>query len=151
MGKSYFKSPIGILEIISEKDALVSLKLVEKMEVFKKKNDFIDNVENQLTEYFSGKRENFDINLNPQGTVFQKQVWTKLLEIPYGEVKSYSEIAKQIANQNAARAVGNACNKNPIMIVIPCHRVVSKTGNLGGFAYGNLVKQQLLELENFVL
>lgn len=151
MEKSYFKSPIGILEIISEKDALVSLKLVEKMEVFKKKNDFIDNVENQLTEYFSGKRENFDINLNPQGTFFQKQVWTKLLEIPYGEVKSYSEIAKQIANQNAARAVGNACNKNPIMIVIPCHRVVSKTGNLGGFAYGNLVKQRLLELENFVL
>lgn len=151
MGKSYFKSPIGILEIISEKEALVSLKLVEKTEVFKKKNDFIENVENQLTEYFSGKRENFDINLNPQGTVFQKQVWTKLLEIPYGEVKSYSEIAKQIANQNAARAVGNACNKNPIMIVIPCHRVVSKTGNLGGFAYGNLVKQQLLELENFVL
>ncbi|MBQ1612446.1 MAG: methylated-DNA--[Alphaproteobacteria bacterium] len=101
----------------------------------------------QLEEYFSGKRKTFDIKINPAGTEFQKRVRHELLKIPYGSTKSYSEIARNIGKPNAQRAVGSACNKNPIMIVIPCHRVVSKNGDLAGFACGLNVKKKLLELE----
>lgn len=148
MEKSYFTSSIGIFEIVSENNALISLKLVEKSENSSFETDFNKKVKTQLNEYFSGKRKVFDLKLNPQGTDFQKRVWLELSKIPYGEVKSYSQIAQQIQNPNAVRAVGSACNKNPIMIIIPCHRVISKNGNLGGFAYGNLIKQKLLNLEH---
>lgn len=148
MEKSYFTSSIGIFEIVSENNALISLKLVEKSENSSFETDFNKKVKTQLNEYFSGRRKVFDLKLNPQGTDFQKRVWLELSKIPYGEVKSYSQIAQQIQNPNAVRAVGSACNKNPIMIIIPCHRVISKNGNLGGFAYGNLIKQKLLNLEH---
>lgn len=148
MEKSYFTSFIGIFEIVSENNALISLKLVEKNENSSFETDFSKKVKTQLNEYFSGKRKLFDLKLNPQGTDFQKRVWLELYKIPYGEVKSYSQIAQQIQNPNAVRAVGSACNKNPVMIIIPCHRVISKNGNLGGFAYGNLIKQKLLNLEH---
>lgn len=104
----------------------------------------------QLNEYFLGKRQKFDIKINPTGSEFQKKVWSELLKIPYGKTKSYQKIAKAIGNPNAQRAVGSACNKNPIMIIIPCHRVISKNGKIGGFAYGNTIKQQLLEIEKCV-
>ena len=110
--------------------------------------NLIKNVVHQLDEYFSGKRKNFDININPAGTPFQKLVWKGLQEISYGTTKSYSEIAELVGNRNAQRAVGLACNKNPIMIIIPCHRIIAKNGNIGGFAYGNSIKQRLIELEN---
>ena len=103
---------------------------------------------NRWNEYFSGKRKVFDIKINPAGTDFQKLVWKELQKIPYGKTKSYSEIAAAAGNKNAQRAVSNACNKNPIMIIIPCHRVVSKNGNIGGFAYGSIIKQKLLNVEN---
>lgn len=148
MEKSYFISSIDIFEIVSENNALISLKLVEKSENSSFETDFNKKVKTQLNEYFLGKRKVFDLKLNPQGTDFQKRVWLELSKIPYGEVKSYSQIAQQIQNSNAVRAVGSACNKNPIMIIIPCHRVISKNGNLGGFAYGNLIKQKLLNLEH---
>ena len=104
----------------------------------------------QLDEYFLGKRTIFNIKINPKGTDFQKLVWSELQNIPYGETKSYSEIATVAGNKNAQRAVGNACNKNPIMIIIPCHRVVSKSNNIGGYAYGRSIKQKLLNIENGV-
>lgn len=148
MEKSYFTSSIGIFEIVSENNALISLKLVEKSENSSFETDFNKKVKTQLNEYFSGSRKVFDLKLNPQGTDFQKRVWLELSKIPFGELKSYSQIAQQIQNPNAVRAVGSACNKNPIMIIIPCHRVISKNGNLGGFAYGNLIKQKLLNLEH---
>lgn len=147
MIKTYFKSPIGVLEIITNNNALISLKLVKNTHASDKETDFIKNIKSQLNEYFSGERKTFDIKLNPQGTDFQKKVWTELTKIPYGETKSYYEIAHLIKNPNATRAVGNACNKNPIAIIIPCHRVVSKNGNLGGFAYGQSTKQDLLNIE----
>ena len=150
MEKSYYKSPIGILEIICENEYLTSLKLVQQAGKTNKETTLIKTIKTQLGEYFSGKRNNFDIKIYPKGTEFQKKVWDELLNIPYGNAKSYSEIAATIGNKNAQRAVGSACNKNPIMIIIPCHRVVSKNGNLGGFAYGNFVKQELLKIENMI-
>ena len=147
MEKTFYKSPIGVLEIICENGETVSLKLAKKAE---KSTDtaFLKDIKNQLDEYFSGKRQKFDIKINPKGTEFQKLVWRELQKIPYGKTRSYSEIASLTGHPNAQRAVGNACNKNPVMIIIPCHRVISKGGNLGGFAYGNAVKQKLLAVEN---
>lgn len=150
MEKSYYKSHIGILEIICENNKLVSLKLVDCSEKSNVETDFIKDLKNQLDEYFSGKRTTFNININPAGTDFQKLVWKELQNIPYGKTKSYSEVAESIGNKNAQRAVGSACNKNPIMIIIPCHRVISKNNNLGGYAYGRSVKQKLLNIENGV-
>lgn len=148
MEKSYYYSPIGILEIICKNNELVSLKTSDNSLENNIDTDYIKKIKFQLNEYFSGQRQKFDIKINPKGTEFQKKVWCELREIPFGKVKSYSEIATAIGNKNAQRAVGSACNRNPIMIIIPCHRVISKNGNIGGFAYGNCVKQTLLELEN---
>ena len=148
MEKSYYKSPIGVLEIICEKDALICLKLVENADKSDSETALIKEVKTQLGEYFSGKRKTFDIKFKSAGTDFQKKVWKELQKIQYSKTKSYSEIAVAIGNRNAQRAIGSACNKNPIMIIIPCHRVISKNGKLGGFVYGNSVKQKLLEIEN---
>ena len=148
MEKSYYKSPIGILEIICENSKLVSLKLVDCCEKTTVETNFIKDIKKQLDEYFLGKRTIFNIKINPAGTDFQKLVWKELQNIPYGKTKSYSEVAESIGNKNTQRAVGNACNKNPIMIIIPCHRVVSKNNNLGGYAYGSIIKQKLLNVEN---
>lgn len=147
MEKSYYKSPIGILEIICDNNKLVSLKLVDCCEKTTVETDFIKDIKKQLYEYFSGKRTTFNIKINPAGTDFQKLVWKELQNIPYGKTKSYSEIAAATGNKNAQRAIGSACNKNPIMIIIPCHRVISKNGNLGGFAYGVDIKTKLLKFE----
>ena len=148
MEKSYYKSPIGILEIICEKDALISLKLVKNADKSDNETVLIKEIKTQLDEYFSGKRKIFDIKINPQCTKFQKLVWNELQKIQYGKTKSYSEIAAATGNKNAQRAIGFACNKNPIMIIIPCHRAISKNGNLGGFEYGINIKEKLLNLEN---
>lgn len=148
MKKYYYNSPIGIMEIICTENTLYSLKIIDKFDVSDKETDFSRNIKTQLEEYFLGKRKNFDININIQGTDFQKQVWQELQKIPFGKTQSYSEIAQLVGRKNAQRAVGSACNKNPIMIIIPCHRIISKNGNIGGFAYGNFIKQKLLELEN---
>ena len=136
MEKSYYKSPIGVLEIICEKDALISLKLVKKADKSSNETILIKEIRRQLSEYFSGERKVFDIKINPQCTKFQKLVWKELQKIQYGKTKSYLEIAAAIGN------------KNNILIVIPCHRVISKNGNLGGFEYGINIKEKLLNLEN---
>ena len=102
----------------------------------------------QLTEYFRGKRSEFDLPLVFEGTAFQKNVWAALLAIPYGETRSYSEIAKQIGNPKGVRAVGMANNRNPISIICPCHRVVGSNGSLVGYAAGLENKKYLLDLES---
>ena len=150
MEKSYYKSPIGILEIICKNSELVSLTLVDCCKKSNIEADFIKDIKKQLDEYFLGKRTIFNIKINPAGTDFQKLVWKELQKIPYGKTKSYSEIAAAAGNKNAQRAIGNTCNKNPIMIIIPCHRVISKNNNIGGYAYGRSVKQKLLNIENGV-
>ena len=112
-----------------------------------RKNDLGDKVISELKEYFNGQRKDFDLPLIIQGTDFQRAVWEELRKINYGEIKTYSDIAKNIGKPNACRAVGNANNKNPFMIVIPCHRVIGKNKNSGGYAFGVDIRDKLLELE----
>lgn len=108
---------------------------------------FLTGVKYQLLEYFAGTRRNFDIPLRPKGTVFQRKVWKVLREIPYGETRSYREVAAAVGSPGAAKAVGGACRSNPIPILIPCHRVVGANGCLIGFSGGLDLKENLLKLE----
>jgi len=108
---------------------------------------FFADVIDQIRDYVKGNRKNFAIKLNPQGTMFQKKVWEALVSIPYGEVRSYKEVATKIGNENASRAVGMANGKNPIPIIIPCHRVIGMDGKLTGFAFGLNLKERLLDIE----
>ena len=108
---------------------------------------FEGRVAEQLLEYFSGSRATFAIRLAPRGTAFQQAVWKQLREIPYGETRTYGQVAVAVANPAAARAVGMANHRNPIPIVIPCHRVIAAGGRLGGYGGGRELKQKLLQLE----
>lgn len=101
----------------------------------------------QLTEYLAGKRQAFELPLDVQGTIFQKQVWKQLSQIPYGKTFSYKDVAGRIKNPKAVRAVGSANGKNPLCIIVPCHRVVAANGTLGGYSGGPAIKTQLLALE----
>jgi methylated-DNA-[protein]-cysteine S-methyltransferase len=112
-----------------------------------KKHPVLQETEKQLTEYFAGKRNRFSVKLDPKGTVFQNKVWKALLTIPFGETRSYGQIASQIGNAKAVRAVGAANGKNPISIIVPCHRVIGASGHLTGFAGGLGTKEHLLTLE----
>lgn len=114
----------------------------------KEKTDLLAEAEKQLEEYFNGKRKEFQLPLAPEGTFFQRKVWAALQTIPYGETRSYKEIAIQTGNEKACRAVGMANNRNPISILIPCHRVIGSDGKLVGYAGGLDRKKFLLELEN---
>ncbi|MDQ0203218.1 methylated-DNA--[protein]-cysteine S-methyltransferase [Pectinatus haikarae] len=107
----------------------------------------LKEAEKQITEYLSGQRREFDLPLAAEGTAFQKSVWAALRKIPYGETRSYKQIAEMIGNPNASRAVGMANNKNPLLIVTPCHRVIGADGKLVGYAAGLAIKERLLKLE----
>lgn len=112
-----------------------------------KESPLIKKAYEQLIEYFNGSRKSFNLPLNPKGTEFQKKVWSALLKIPYGSTCSYKDIAVMIGNEKSCRAVGGANNKNPIFIVIPCHRVIGTNGNLVGYGGGLEFKKLLLDLE----
>ena len=144
----YYKSPIGILEIELKNDTIQRLRVIESYSKISERTGYFAEVVKQLDEYFAGKRTKFELNIYPKGTEFQKKVWVELLKIPYGKTKSYQEIAEAIGKPNAQRAVGSACNKNPILLLIPCHRVISKTGKLTDFACGVHRKEQLLKMES---
>lgn len=105
----------------------------------------------QLTEYFNGRRQTFDLILRPRGTAFQQRVWQVLRKIPYGELRNYQEVAEALGDPNAARAVGMANNRNPLPIIIPCHRVIGSNGKLMGYAVGQTLKRALLEIEGVEL
>jgi methylated-DNA-[protein]-cysteine S-methyltransferase len=148
-------APIGKICIEEEQGAITRLYVVDtkenEMTSFmadeKPKTRILVSAVSQLSEYFEGKRKTFDLSVNPYGTEFQKKVWQALVRIPYGETKSYGEIAAEVGNPKAARAVGSANNKNPILLLIPCHRVVGTDGSLTGFACGLTIKEYLLNLE----
>ena len=114
---------------------------------FEYHSDFLHEVYHQLNEYFAGKRKIFDLPVDSKGTAFQKAVWRELQKIPYGETRSYEDIAVAIGNKKAVRAIGQANGRNPIMIVVPCHRVIRKNGDISGFACGVEAKRYLLNLE----
>mgnify|MGYP003441345105 CR=1 FL=1 len=153
MNKLDYKSPIGIVEIVGTEEVVSSIMFIEGDEVSNTVNSETPQVlvdcSIQLDEYFKGERHVFSFPYNFEGTEFQKKVWKELIKIPYGETRSYKEIAKAIGNENASRAVGNANNKNKLAIVIPCHRVIGKDGGLGGYSYGLNKKDYLLKLEKF--
>lgn len=147
----YYNTMIGKLGI--EENGLAITKVffvdkdIEEKSVEKKETELLKEAIKQLNEYFDGKRKEFDLPLAPKGTEFQKKVWNALKEIPFGETRSYGEIARRIGNEKASRAVGMANNKNPIMIIIPCHRVIGANGKLVGYAGGIDIKEKLLNLE----
>lgn len=142
-----YPGPYGILVIGYAQEAVVSLKLSADTSFPNTPSPLSDLAARQIKEYFAGARQVFDFPIRPAGTVFQQQVWHALLRIPYGETRTYAQIAAAINNPTAARAVGQAVNRNPIWIVIPCHRVIGTKGNLTGYAGGLDLKQRLLTLE----
>lgn len=148
--KKTMETPYGIIHIVQQGDYIVQVILGERPEVAEGESELLLKAEQQLKEYLLGKRKQFDLPFQLEGTEFQKKVWQELQRIPYGETKTYGEIAEAIGSPKAARAVGMANHKNPIPIFIPCHRVIGVKGKLVGYAYGLDMKKQLLELEKNV-
>lgn len=138
----------------SNEDTLYQLKIWAKKwlntdQIIKVDNE-LSEIKNQLVDYFNGTIKNFDLELDIYGTPFQKLVWESLLNIPYGEVRSYKDIAIQINSPKSVRAVGGANQNNPLPIIVPCHRVIGSNGNLVGYAGGIDIKRNLLKLEGYI-
>lgn len=147
MFRDLYKSKIGILEIIADEKNLLIIRKIDLLDSNINKNAITNEVKKQLESYFNKRLKKFDLPLNPGGSNFNKKVWNELINIPFGEVRNYKQIAKNIGNPNAYRAVGNANNKNPILIIIPCHRIIKSDGSIGGYRLGEDIKKQLLDLE----
>ena len=148
VNKAYFHSPVGWLSIEDNGISLTKINFEKQAcNECEKRSKLADMAVLQLEEYFSGKRSSFSLPMAPAGTQFMQDVWQVLLTIPYGEVRSYLEIAKAIGNPKACRAVGMANNRNPLPIIIPCHRVIGANGKLVGYAGGLDCKEKLLALE----
>ncbi|MCC9017661.1 methylated-DNA--[protein]-cysteine S-methyltransferase [Flavobacterium lipolyticum] len=146
----YVNSPLGITKIVGDEDgiAIVSVSDVGDNDVSQTIPKVLEKAVSQLQEYFDGKRTDFDLKLNPKGTDFQQKVWKSLLEIPYGKTISYMDQTKKLGDLKAIRAVASANGKNPLWIVVPCHRVIGTNGSLTGYAGGLSRKKWLLEHEN---
>ena len=142
------ESPLGYTKIIGDEDGIQSVTILNSEE---KITDIIPEILEdcviQLNEYFEGLRKQFQLKLNPEGTPFQKKVWDELLKIPFGKTISYLELSKKLGDIKAIRAVANANGKNPLWIIVPCHRVIGSDGSLTGYAGGLQRKQWLLEHE----
>jgi methylated-DNA-[protein]-cysteine S-methyltransferase len=151
---TYLKTPLGTAKIVGNENGIQSVSVLDE--------DFSINLEvtnsdipeclqdcvTQLVEYFDGNRNDFDLKLNPQGTIFQKRVWEELLNIPFNKTRTYLEQSKALGDAKAIRAVASANGKNPIWIIIPCHRVIGSDGSLTGYAGGIWRKKWLLAHEN---
>ena len=144
----YLETSIGLMEIVCEDEFLIGLKLVLEKNHNECENKTSKEVKSQILEYLNGSRKNFNIPIKLNGTDFQKKVYEETLKIPYGSTKTYGEIANSIGNPKSMRAVGMALGKNPIWIIMPCHRVIGKNRKLTGFAGGIDKKLSLLKLEN---
>ena len=142
----YYNSEIGIIKIGVSEGAVCEIGITDCFSE-STPSALADSAFNEISEYLNGKRKAFDFPIAPKGTDFQRKVWSALRVIPYGKTKTYGEIAAYIGNPKAARAVGNACNKNPLLLAVPCHRVLGADGSLTGFAAGIEVKNHLLLLE----
>ena len=142
------KTPIGEIWIVEDNNYIVKIKYkIDFHGMTKKETELIKKTRQQLTEYFAGGRKNFDIPIKLTGTAFQRQVWTALQTIPYGEVWSYKRLAEAVGSPKGYRAVGMANNRNPISIIVPCHRVIGINGDLVGYAGGIDKKKYLLNIE----
>lgn len=142
-------SPLGYIKICGDDDGIASISILNSEEIITQ--DIPNSLKPcalQLQEYFKGKRQQFQLKLNPKGTEFQKSVWNQLQQIPFGKHISYLELSKQLNNVKAIRAVAAAIGKNPILIIVPCHRVIGSDGSLTGYVGGLVRKQWLLNHEN---
>lgn len=143
----YYSSGKYLYEIIEKNGYIVKIGVVDSIYEGVSSSLVVDECIKELDECFNKKRKVFNVPIKLNGTLFQMKVFEVLKSIPYGHALSYKDVAILIGKPKASRAVGNACNKNPIMIVVPCHRVIGKNGKLVGFAYGTDLKKELLELE----
>lgn len=148
MNYFYKKTKIGYITIFEDNEKIIKLRL-DKIEDNSNfiLSPLIEKTFIELEEYFEGKRKKFDIPIKPEGTDFQKKVWQELTKIPYGTYTTYKDIANKIKNKNASRAVGSANNKNPILIIIPCHRVIGSNKKLKGYSEGINYQKMLLKIE----
>ncbi|QXP63327.1 methylated-DNA--[protein]-cysteine S-methyltransferase [Polaribacter sp. HaHaR_3_91] len=151
---TYYKTPLGTAKIVGDENGIQSVSVLDEdfstalEETSMKTPDCLQECVTQLDQYFSGKRIDFDLKLNPQGTDFQKKVWNELLNIPFNKTRTYLEQSKSLGDVKAIRAVASANGKNPIWIIIPCHRVIGSDGSLTGYAGGIWRKKWLLAHEN---
>lgn len=147
-----FKSSLGTIEIFGDQNGIQSIDINED-QIFRETiiPDILKQSVEQILDYIEGSRKSFTFLLNPKGTEFQYKVWNIVKTIPYGKTTSYLEIAKDYGNANAVRAVAAAIGKNPILIVVPCHRVIGSNGSLVGFSSGIVKKKWLLKKEGFSL
>lgn len=149
MAQCIIKTPLGDMLAVEADGALAALDFLPEGAKAEASDDsqLLRQVKEQLAAYFAGERKEFDLPIKPRGTDFQQQVWQRLMAIPYGETRSYGQIAREIGRPKASRAVGQANHCNPISIVVPCHRVVGANGRLTGYGGGLPRKEALLELE----
>lgn len=149
MEKAYFDTAIGVVEITGERGAVFTVGFVkEKSENSFSNSGMVAKAKTQLEEYFEGERSEFDLILTPYGTAFQRGVWDALQQIPHGKTISYLELSRKLGDVSAIRAVASANGKNPIAIIIPCHRVIGSDGSLTGYAGGLHRKRFLINLES---
>lgn len=148
MLQAYLKTPLGIAEITGNENGISKISISEDGYQNAEIPEVLKEAASQLEDYFLGKRDQFTFKLNPSGTEFQKRVWLALLEIPFGKTKSYQELSIQLGDVKAIRAVASANGKNPLWIVVPCHRVIGSDGSLTGYAGGLWRKKWLLDHEN---
>jgi methylated-DNA-[protein]-cysteine S-methyltransferase len=145
---AFINSPLGITKIVGDATGISEISILKEGKISKKIPSVLEEATLQLNEYFEKKRIDFSFHLNPKGTDFQKTVWKYLLEIPYGKTISYLELSKKLGDVKAIRAVASANGKNPLWIVVPCHRVIGTDGSLTGYAGGLWRKKWLLEHES---
>ena len=149
MDVAYYKTPIGIAKIMGNKDGIISVSVMDdEIALTTEIPESLKECVSQLDAYFQKKRKNFDVKLNPQGTDFQKKVWMELQKIPFAKTITYLEQSKKMKSVKAIRAIASANGRNPIWIIIPCHRVIGSDGSLTGYASGIWRKKWLLEHEN---
>ena len=148
MDSCIINTPLGFAKLEGDDAGISSLTILNNDIPVSDIPDALEDAVRQITEYFEGTRKEFSLNLNPEGTDFQKRVWDKLLTIPYGKTTSYLQLSKDLGDVNAIRAVANTNGKNPLWIIVPCHRVIGSDGSLTGYAGGLNRKQWLLEHES---
>ncbi len=144
---AFYNTEVGLIKIGYTDTAVFALSVVDRIDAPDQPSELSEQVYVEIKEYLAGKRRSFDFKYELYGTEFQMSVWRALAGIPYGQTRTYQQMAEAVGNPRACRAVGMACNKNPLMIVIPCHRVVGSDGSLTGYAGGLEMKKHLLELE----
>lgn len=148
METTYIKTPLGIAAITGDENGISEISIAGEGVISTRTPQVLEEAVSQLNAYFEGKRTTFNFKLNPKGTEFQQKVWKGLLDIPFGKTCSYMDLSKKLGDVKAIRAVASANGKNPLWIVVPCHRVIGSDGSLTGYAGGLWRKKWLLEHEN---